>query len=83
MFFDEGEDRAALRFAAGSEVCQAVEGATGLIECYLTTEAADFLLCLTHHEDLIAVGGAARWLKERQQRAVERRANLYFLDDGD
>ena len=62
MFFDKNSETSAFKFKSANDVVSILSECIGF-EFYLTNEKSDFILCLNHHDYLIAVGPAVENLK--------------------
>lgn len=62
LFFNRSDDPAGLSFGSGHSLQSVIENCTGF-EFYVTNEGADFLLCFTDDDMLLACGSMAERLR--------------------
>ena len=63
LFFNPSDEKGIFKLESGEDVVN-ILGEMFNIEFYLSNGAAQYLLCYNHHNILLALGDAKRWLED-------------------
>ena len=70
LLFDLAEERLVVRVDHGTQLVPVLAAAVRF-EFYVTNDSYDFLLCVNHHDFLLAAGSAVGWLEGEHPAARE------------